>query len=94
MTGTTSIVTDALRDALGLCDYLQRIWPEVGSLPSVAETRAKATAALELLTEAQARQGDSVGEALRDLAATVEKLRVAVESNGRWQYGSAAVNPR
>jgi len=72
-----AVVSDALRDALWLCGYLQRIWPEVGSLPSVATTRAKATTALELLN--QAHEGCDVCTSLRDLAEVVERLRATVE---------------
>ena len=36
----------ALQSALGLCDYLVKHWPEVGSLPSVISTRCELAAAL------------------------------------------------
>jgi hypothetical protein len=75
------VVTEALRDALALCDYLRRIWPEVGTGVAVAETQAKVTAALAVLD--QARQGDSVGASLRGLEASIEKLRVTVEEGRR-----------
>lgn len=39
-------LTSACRDALNLCEYLERHWPEVGSLPATQDTKRLCNAAI------------------------------------------------
>ena len=70
----------ALRSALGLCDYLARHWPEVGSLPSVTETRQEIADALAAQKREECHVISEECQKTTDLCRRLDSLMTRLES--------------
>ena len=73
---TPDLTEQALRSALGLCDYLVSVWPEVGTLPSVLGTCDDVLIALRLY-DGHTRLAPAITQALAPFAPPDSEVRGA-----------------
>ena len=71
---TPDLTEQALRSALGLCDYLISVWPEVGTLPRVQGTRDDVLIALRLY-DGHIRLAPALAQALAPFAPPESEVR-------------------